>query len=77
MRLKRLRQSHAFTLFSFALICLLPSVSIRTVGFDQTAPMVEETARFAASDGAVRDQFGTSLGFPKGVGLIWGPLGRR
>ena len=73
MCLKGLLQSHTGALLSFALICFLPSVSIRSVGFAQTAPAVEESARFAASDGAVGNQFGTSLGFSSGVGLVGAP----
>ena len=38
-----------------------------------TAGQLEESARFAASDGAGGDQFGTSLGISSGVGLVGAP----
>ena len=73
MCLKGLLQSPTCALLSVTLICLLPSVSVRSVGFAQAALALGESARFAASDGAVGDQFGTSLGISSGVGLVGAP----
>ena len=73
MCLKGLLQSHTGALLALALICSWPIVSMRSVGFAQPAPVVEESARFEASDGAGGDQFGTSLGISSGVGLVGAP----
>jgi hypothetical protein len=73
MFLKGLLQSHTCAVLSLTLICLLPSVSSRSVGFAQGAPVLGQNAKYSAGDGAAGDQFGASLDLSSNSGFAGAP----